>query len=58
VAYNTSDWGLGRTHGYRLSSKWTSRDGGTMWLVFSGARSAAEPNYDAFCLRRFTISLR
>jgi hypothetical protein len=55
VAFHTGNWGLGRTHGYRLSTKWMSRDGRSMWLVFSGARSAVEPNYDAFCLRRFEI---
>jgi hypothetical protein len=54
VAFHTSNWGLGSTHGYRLTTKWMSANGRTMWLVFSGAHSA-EPNYDAFCLRRMEI---
>jgi len=50
VAYSTSDWGLGETHGYRLPIKWMSADGREMWMVFSGVK----PN-DAFCVRRMMV---
>lgn len=50
VAYTTADWGLGETHGYRLSTKWMSPDGREVWMVFSGLK----PN-DAFCVRRMVL---
>jgi len=53
TAFHTEDWGVGRTHGYRLPAKWIDRDGRTMTLIFSGFSS-----YDAFCVRRLTIQTR
>lgn len=50
VAYSTSDWGFGETHGYRFCSKWMSADGRELWMVFSGLKP-----YDAFCVRRVMI---
>lgn len=52
VAFQTSDWGLGQTHGYRLPTKWISPDGKEFWLVFSG-----RDENDAFCVRRMTLEL-
>ena len=51
VAFQTGNWGLGGTHGYRLPAKWISSDGRTMQLVFSGVK----PN-DAFCVREMVLS--
>ncbi len=51
VAFQTDNWGLGGTHGYRLPAKWISADGRTMQLVFSGVK----PN-DAFCVREMVLS--
>jgi CubicO group peptidase (beta-lactamase class C family) len=56
VAFITSDWGLGETHGYRLPAKWISADGQSMWLVFSGRRFNGI-EYDAFCLRHMALEL-
>ncbi|MFQ6049018.1 MAG: DUF4185 domain-containing protein [Phycisphaerae bacterium] len=53
TAFYTDDWHLGGTHGYRLPSKWISKDGKTMYLVFSG-----RGRYDAFCLRQCSLVLR
>lgn len=50
VAFDTPDWGLGDTHGYRLTGKWMSDGGTRLWLVFSGRRP-----YDAFCVRGMTL---
>jgi hypothetical protein len=52
VAYSTSDWGLGETHGYRLPAKWMSADGRSGWLVFSGTKGN-----DAFCARAWGMDL-
>lgn len=52
VAFETHDWGLGETHGYRLPTKWISPDGKKMWLVFSGRKEN-----DAFCVRRMTLDV-
>jgi hypothetical protein len=52
VAFQTHDWGLGQTHGYRLPSKWISPDGKELWLVFSGRNEN-----DAFCVRRMTLEV-
>ncbi|MCD6350954.1 MAG: serine hydrolase [Armatimonadetes bacterium] len=57
VAYWTKDWGLGGTHSYRLPTKWISRGGRTLWMVFSG-REHEGVNYDAFCVRRMSLHLR
>jgi hypothetical protein len=54
TAYYTEYWGLGRTHYYRLPSKWISPDGKTMHLVFSG-RTYNGIIYDAFCVRKVTL---
>ncbi len=54
AVWQTDDWGLGQTHGYRLPTKWMSADGRTLWLVFSG-RNHAGVEYDAFCLRRVEL---
>jgi hypothetical protein len=53
TVFHTEDWGLGRTHGYRLSTKWISTDGRSMALVFSGIK----PN-DAFCVRKMKLIIR
>ena len=52
TALHTEDWGLGRTHGYRLPSKWMGRDGRNMTLVFSGLAL-----YDAFCVRQLEFDV-
>jgi len=54
TAYYTEYWGLGRTHYYRLPSKWISADGRRMYLVFSG-RTHNGIIYDAFCVRKLTL---
>lgn len=56
TAFHTESWDQGRTHGYRLPSKWISADGRTMWLVFSGVASKELLN-DAFCVRKMTIAV-
>ena len=43
-------------HSYRLPTKWISKDGLTMWLVFSGYHHLC-PEWDAFCLRKMTVKL-
>lgn len=55
TAFFTEYWGLGRTHYYRIPSKWISPDGRTMYLVFSG-RNHNGVVYDAFCVRKLTLS--
>jgi CubicO group peptidase (beta-lactamase class C family) len=50
TAFFTRDWGLGKTHDYRLPSKWISDGGEKMVLVFSG-REHKGTEYDAFCVR-------
>jgi CubicO group peptidase (beta-lactamase class C family) len=52
IAFQTRDWGLGQTHGYRLPTKWISPDGRQIWLVFSGRKEN-----DAFCVRRMSLDL-
>lgn len=54
TAFLTRDWGLGKTHDYRLPSKWISDGGRKMVLVFSG-REHNGTEYDAFCVRRFDL---
>lgn len=44
------EWDVADTHGYRLPSKWISRDGLHLTLVFSGLK----PN-DAFATREMTL---
>jgi CubicO group peptidase (beta-lactamase class C family) len=56
TAFITHDWGLGDTHGYRLSTKWMSPDGKSMWLVFSG-RDHDGLIFDAFCARKMSLTL-
>ncbi len=53
TAFYTEAWDCGGTHGYRLPSKWISDDGKTMYLLFSGSGK-----YDAFCVRKMSLSLR
>lgn len=55
--FETEDWGLGGTHGYRLPGPWISPDGRTLYLVFSG-REHGGVEYDAFCVRRLTLRPR
>lgn len=57
TAFHTRYWGLGKTHGYRLPSKWISPDGRTMYLVFSG-REHNGILWDSFCVRRMELSTR
>ena len=54
TAFFTRDWGLGKTHDYRLPSKWISNSGKKMALVFSG-RKYKGIEYDAFCVRPFEL---
>jgi len=56
TAFFTLDWGVGRTHGYRLPSKWISPEGDELHVVFSGKKHD-DVNYDAFCVRRATLTL-
>ncbi len=56
TAFFTRDWGLGKTHDYRLPSKWISNGGKKMVLVFSG-REYNGTQYDAFCVRRFDLEI-
>jgi CubicO group peptidase (beta-lactamase class C family) len=54
VAYHTEYWGLGGTHGYRLPTKWISKDGRSLALVFSGLIYNGT-SYDAFCVREMKL---
>ncbi len=54
TAFFTRDWGLGKTHDYRLPAQWISGDGKEMSLVFSG-REYKGIEYDAFCVRRLHL---
>jgi CubicO group peptidase (beta-lactamase class C family) len=54
TAFFTHDWGLGKTHDYRLPSKWITDGGKRMALVFSG-REHNGIEYDAFCVRRLAL---
>ncbi|MGH7969693.1 MAG: hypothetical protein ACREIC_13295, partial [Limisphaerales bacterium] len=54
TAFFTRDWGLGKTHDYRLAPKWISEGGKKMVLVFSG-RKHNGTEYDAFCVRSFSL---
>ena len=54
TAFFTRDWGLGKTHDYRLPSKWISDGGKRMAMVFSG-RKHDGIEYDAFCVRRLDL---
>ncbi|MDA2939181.1 serine hydrolase, partial [Acidobacteria bacterium AH-259-A15] len=56
TAFITRDWGLGKTHSYRLPSKWIEADGKSMYLVFSG-RTHKDIVYDAFCVRKLSLDL-
>jgi hypothetical protein len=56
TAFATQDWGLGQTHSYRLPTKWTSDDGSTLHLVFSGC-THEDVAYDAFCVRPLKLTL-
>jgi hypothetical protein len=56
TAFFTVDWGLGRTHGYRMPAKWIDSESHHMALVFSG-RAHDGTNYDAFCVRRMRLRL-
>jgi CubicO group peptidase (beta-lactamase class C family) len=53
TVYHTDNWGLGETHGYRLPSKWISKDGRTLHMIFSGRKP-----YDAFCTRELKLLSR
>ena len=50
MAFHTSYWGLGETHGYRIPAKWIAADGHAAALVFSGLIYDGTVN-DAFCVR-------
>lgn len=54
TAFYTADWGLGRTHSYRLPTKWIEPRTGDLQLVFSGKRHAGV-DYDGFCVRGLTL---
>jgi hypothetical protein len=50
TAFQTENWKLGGTHGYRLPSKWLDVSGTRGHLVFSGVDGPAG-KFDAFCVR-------
>lgn len=50
------NWGLGRTHGYRIPSKWIDAEDDTLAVLFSG-RGHQGTNYDAFCVQRMRLEL-
>jgi hypothetical protein len=56
VAFTTTDWDQGETHGYRLPTKWISDGGRRMYLVFSGRKFGALQN-DAFCVRGMELEV-
>ena len=56
VVHETDDWGLGDTHGFRIPTKWLSKDGRTLCIVFSG-RPHKGVNWDSFCVRKATLLL-
>jgi CubicO group peptidase (beta-lactamase class C family) len=58
TAFFTPAWDLGRTHGYRLPSKWIARNGKELYAVISGKKDRSGVNYDAFAVRRLTLHLR
>jgi CubicO group peptidase (beta-lactamase class C family) len=57
VVWQTPDWGLGATHGYRLPTKWMSTDEDRLTLIFSG-RPFRGRSYDGFCLLPFEVERR
>ncbi len=57
TAFHTMRWDSGKTHGYRLPSRWISADGETMHLVYSGVTEPGLEN-DAFCVRRMRLFTR
>lgn len=56
TAFHTEYWGLGETHGYRLPTKWISKNGRDAALVFSGLIYNGVV-YDAFCVRSTQFEL-
>lgn len=52
MAFHTERWDMYGTHGYRLTPKWSARDGSWMSLVFSGLKEN-----DAFCVRRMNLEI-
>ncbi len=50
ICFWTDRWDCGDTHSYRLPTKWFSRDGRLIYLVFSGRRFRGV-DYDALCVR-------
>jgi CubicO group peptidase (beta-lactamase class C family) len=54
TAFFTREWGLGKTHDYRLPARWISDGGKRMVLVFSG-RKYDGVEYDAFCVRSLDL---
>jgi hypothetical protein len=52
TVYYDHDWSKGaRTYHHKFPTKWMSRDGRTMWLLFSGL----DGGYYTFCLRKATL---
>ncbi|MGH9664853.1 MAG: serine hydrolase [Bryobacteraceae bacterium] len=51
TAFHTEHWDVTDTHGYRLTPKWSAKDGAWFDLVFSGLKQN-----DAFCVRRMNLS--
>jgi hypothetical protein len=56
TAHHTLRWGLGRTHDYKLPSRWIDPAGTGLYVVFSG-KEYQGTNYDAFCVRRLRLDL-
>lgn len=57
TAFFTPAWDLGRTHGYRLPSKWINKNGNDMYVVVSGWNGPGL-HYDAFSVRDMRLHLR
>lgn len=54
TVYYDPDWSKGsRTYHHKFPTKWMSRDGKTMWLLFSGL----DGGYYTFCLRKATLDI-
>jgi hypothetical protein len=54
TVYYDDDWAKGsRTYHEKFPTRWMSRDGKTMWLLFSGL----DGGYYTFCLRKATLAL-
>jgi CubicO group peptidase (beta-lactamase class C family) len=56
TVYFTPYWGLGRTHAYRIPTKWIKENGEELRVIFSGHKFRTT-DYDALCLRKMSLTL-